>query len=343
MQAPMADTLQAAPTRYYPYENGAYEIKAGLFKLGQHLVHDRVETHAFKIDRDYGRFIANKAAVHREALYRHYLQAACSPALRETICRFLAHRAAEEYPEGLSWDDGSGVFANRWLGWSAKLDMATGTVLHLEHGEGPLADLVADVVPVDAFDFLVMNLTEDVSLVARHAGTQADWVALTHVCAPHHWDPRDKAGRSFAEVHAPVPESPKLAGVADRMMKALIEQGPFIRFAWGMAANDVLNHHSAANHQGDREQAGNEDAVELADMYVRVERQIVWGFPAVDAAMFTIRPFWYPLSDLRQEPERLRQLASGVRSMTDEHLAYKGMTDRLQARLADYLDQIAGR
>jgi hypothetical protein len=334
------DSLQVAPTRYYPYENGAYEIKAGLFKLGQHPVHGQVETQVFKIDREYGRYMANKAAVHRDTLYRHYLQAACPPAQREALCRFMASRAAAEYGDGLAWDEATGVFTNRWLGWSARLDLASGAVRNLEHGSGPLAHLVADVVPVDAFDFLTMNLTEDVSLVVRHPRTQADWVALTHIAAPHHWDPRDKAGRSFAEVHAPVPESPKLAAVSDKMMRAIIEQGPFIRFAWGMAANDVLNHHSAAAHDGDREQAGHEERAELAGMFVRVERQILWGLPEVDAVMFTIRPYWYPLADLRQEPERLRQLAAGVRSMTDEHLAYKGMTERLQARLADYLDQL---
>lgn len=340
MQTAMADVLQAAPTPYYPYENGRYEAKAGLYKLGQHPVHDRIETHVFMIDRDYARYIAGKVEVHRTALHRHYLQAALTPAMRETVTRFMATRVAEEYPDGFTWDAERSVLTNRWLGWSARLDFGTGAVTVVERGDGPLAHLVADVTPLDAFDFLALNVPEDLAIWTREPGTAQEWLPLVHICAPHHWDPREKVGKAFFAVHAPVADAAAMIAAAEKMARAVIEQGPFVRFAWGMAANDVLNHHPDADHAGDRTQEGDEDEAAWAGMFVRVERQTLWGFPDVQAALFTIRPYWYPLAELKQEPERIRQLATALRSMTPAAMEYKGMT-RIRDRLAAYLDRVA--
>jgi hypothetical protein len=340
MQTAMAETLAAAPARYYPYENGKYEVKAGLYKLGQHVIHERIESRAFMIDRDYARYIAGKVAVHGTALYRHYLQAALAPALRVAVTRFMAARMAEEYPEAIQWDGDSAVLTNRWLGWSAQLDIESGAVAIIERGAGPLSHLVAEVTPLDAFDFLALNVPEDLAIWARNPETAEEWLPLMHICAPHHWDPREKVGRNFFAVHAPVAEAAAINAAATKMARAVIEQGPFIRFAWGMAANDVLNHHPEADHAGDRKQEGDEDEAAWAGMFVRVERQTLWGFPAEQGALFTIRPYWYPLAELKQEPERIRQLAAALRSMSPEAMDYKGMT-RIRDRLAAYLDRLA--
>lgn len=58
---------------------------------------------------------------------------------------------------------------------------------------------------MSALDFLGLNASEDLALIARDPRSGRDWLAATHVLNPQHWDPRDKLGRDFAQVHAPIP------------------------------------------------------------------------------------------------------------------------------------------
>ena len=58
---------------------------------------------------------------------------------------------------------------------------------------------------------------------------------------------------------------------------------------------------------------------------MRVERQTLTGFPAAHGALFTIRPYVYPLEVAVQTPEHARALAAALRTMTPEQQIYKGL------------------
>ena len=107
--------------------------------------------------------------------------------------------------------------------------------------------------------------------------------------------------------------------------------------------NDLMNHRPDADHEGDREQTGFEEDAFWMTQFIRVERQTLWGFPELNTAMFTIRPYWYSLTHLMDEPERMRQLASAMQSMTPEAMAYKGMTMTRDALVAFLERHSAGR
>ncbi len=324
--------MRGEPARYFPFEGGRYTVGAGLFRLGVQPVHGRVEGHTFAFDREYGRFVESKVAARARGLYETYLQAALSPALREAALTFALGRLAPDSGGAITWD--GRTLANPWLGWRLDLDLARGSLEGVSRFDAPLAHLVADVTPLDALDALGLNVQEDFSLIARDPVTGRDFLACLHVLNPQHWDPRDKIGRDFVAVHAPVAGSGPMNATAPRLLDAVLHKGPFLRFAWGVSMSARLDHHPAAPPSEDRA-AGTRFAPDCA--YLRVERQTLTGFAAQHGALFTIRPCVYPLADVVRDPERRAQLAAALRSMTPEQVTYKGL-DALMTDLLAWLE-----
>ncbi|MBB5233073.1 heme-dependent oxidative N-demethylase subunit alpha family protein [Deinococcus budaensis] len=333
------------PTVYRPFLNGVYSVSAGLFRLGVQPLPWREdgqpEAHTFALDRDYGRFVASKAAAWRRARHEYAGEAGLTPALREAALDFLARTLAAESGGVMGWDGRR--FSNRALGWAADLGLRWGNVERLERFTAPHADLIGDVTPLNALDFLGLNVPEDLALIARDParageGGGRDWLAAAHVLSPQHWDPRDKLGRDFAAVHAPVAGGGLLSATAPRLVEAVIARGPFVRFAWGVSMGDRLDHHPAAPPDTDRAPATRFDP---GAAFLRVERQTLTGFPEAQGALFTIRPYTYPLREAVARPGDARALAAALRTMTPEQVSYKGLTPLL-ADLLRWLDGQAG-
>ena len=60
-----------------------------------------------------------------------------------------------------------------------------------------------------------------------------------------------------------------------------------------------------------------------------MERQALTGFPDAHGALFTIRPYTYPLREAVANPDHARALAAALRGMTPEQVAYKGLSGLL--------------
>ena len=189
--------------------------------------------------------------------------------------------------------------------------------------------------PFAAFDGLAMQVQEDVCLTRAEGGR--DWLAAGHVCSPGHWSVERKVGLAFAAVHGPVPGIGAINRAAGAYVRTMIERGPFVRFAWGFGTDDRLNHHpdppagvSVDAWRGRRFGPG-------SDWFLRVERQVTWGLPAVNAAAFTIRVSHLPGEAIRADPHRRELLRSALRSMSPAALAYKGLAGSVDA-VVDWLD-----
>ena len=313
-----------SPTVYHPYLNGLYTVSAGLYRLGAQPIEGRLETHTFSFDQTYPLYIAAKVGARNRALHEYYALAGLNAGLRGAVLEFACRTAAHDSGGVLAWD--GATLTNRALGWAGTLDVQRGTLEKLERFPAPHAALVAGVQPLDALDYLAMNVQEDLSiLVAAPDGT--DHLAALHVLLPEKWNPLDKIGRSFAEVHAPVAGSAAMIASAPKLIQAVVSRGPFARFVWGVTPSGRLDHHPNVPPE-----AGLTD--DPAQYLLRVERQTLHGFPAHSGALFTIRAYLYPLRALLCTPEQAAALASGIRSMTPEQLKYKGLTRRGPGLLA---------
>ncbi|UBV41565.1 DUF3445 domain-containing protein [Deinococcus taeanensis] len=326
----------APPTLYRPFMTGTYAVNAGLYRLGHQpipwLDPPAPEHHTFTLDDTYPAFIASKAAAHQRAPHQYMGEAALTPNLREAALTHVACTLATNSAGLITWD--GHTLRNGLLGWQATLHPRWNALDHLQRFPAPHAHLVQHLTPLHALDFLGLNMQEDLALIARDPHTQADWLAATHVLSPQHWDPRDKLGRNFTHVHAPIPGSAPMNATAPRLMDAVIDRGPFIRFAWGLSMTDRLDHHPAAPPDADRHPHTRFDPHHA---YLRVERQTLTGFPDAHGALFTIRPLTHPLTQAVQTPHHAHALATAIRSMTPQQTEYKGLT-HLQDDLLRWLD-----
>ena len=111
-----------------------------------------------------------------------------------------------------------------------------------------------------------------------------------------------------------------------------------MRFAWGLATDQRLNHHPQPpqNEAGDWE--GRRFNAARPELYLRIERQTLSGLADLDAVVFTIRTYFENIGTLRDNPVRCAELTAALRSMGDASLMYKGLAaDR--AAIVDWIER----
>jgi len=170
-------------------------------------------------------------------------------------------------------------------------------------------------------DDVALEIQPDIALVRRRPdGT--DYVAYLHLCAPSHWGAEEKIGRSFFEVHTPVPHFDRVNAVAPKLVEAMIHGRPMERYVWTLESDAYLNHHPvpAPGHDPRLWYGRN---FENGPTHIRTERQTMFGMPELEAAFFLIHVYIEPLEALTDEERRALDLA--VASMSPESRHYKGL------------------
>lgn len=190
--------------------------------------------------------------------------------------------------------------------------------------------LRADGWPADAdtlgpFEEIGLRIAEDIAVV-RMSPERGDWIAALHLCSPSHWRASDKIGRSFLESHAPVPGMEKTIAAAPALLETMVRRGPFVRFTWGLAADDRLNCHP------DGHAVPAFDASRNPPFFVRPERQVLWPLPEIDAFVFVVRVSHIAATDLT--PAERSALRSALLSMPEASRVYKSIAAPLPGILA---------
>jgi len=278
----------ADPARYYPFSSGRYEISPGLMKFGKDLGNGPADQQVFQIDNDFPRYRESKLAVRREDFERYICEARLAPEVRESVTAFMVKRFAKDHP-------------------GRELRFSDETVTP------PYRD------PLDA---IACQIQEDFAIISSNpAGDH--WLSYLHLCSPNHWAAQEKIGRHFAHVHAPVAGIEPINRRADVHVRTMIaaEEG-LVRFAWGLGTDDVLNHHPSR----DAGTAARTFDPKHPRAFVRVERQTIWGFPAVGAALFMIRTYFVDCAELKRSNLPMREaLISAIESMPQSSIVYKGL------------------
>jgi hypothetical protein len=262
----------------------------------------------FDIDDEYQSYIDNKNNCRRE-LDKHLCTHEFSYEVEFEACVWIAHELARSYPTYFSIDESESEFSLQ--------NKRTDTTVSWNRERFQRPERFRSL-----FDALSHQVQEDLAIFRLDRDTGRDWLAAIHLCSPNHWDPREKVGRPFPEIHQPVPAMERTISQYKPMLQSVISKGPFARYAWGIDTDAKLNHHPAgpnrANKMGDR-------------FFVRMERQHLAGLPAVNSFLFTIRTYFVDV-DLLGTEERTA-LAAAIRTMTPASLAYKRMTDLTPALL----------
>ena len=288
------------PAVYFPLVRGVYDVAAGLRPLGTDFGNGPVDGHVFQLDADWPRYRASKLACRADRLGKYVARADLDEPAAAALVDWFSARLTTEHPARF-----------RRHGHHIHCDLT-----------GDAIDLTAD--PFAAFDRLAMQVQEDVCLTRVDDGR--DWLAAGHVCSPSHWSVERKIGLPFTAVHEPVPGIGPINRSAAAFVRLMVDRGPLVRFAWGFATDDRLNHHPEEPPGVDPDDwRGRRFDPAHPRLFLRVERQVTWGLPAASAAAFTIRVSHVDGKAIRADPVRRDLLRAALRSMSPAALAYKGL------------------
>ena len=318
-----------SPAQYFPLERPLYEVAPGLRPFGQDLGNGPLEEKLFQVDSHYHSTIQNKADCRAERISKYCVtDPGFTPELEQFVVRWMARRLVKESPEFFSLiEDASG--GNK-LGLENHL---TGARIQLSpHEDGHIS----------SWDAISSQVQEDLAIQIRGPGPDQDRLVALHLCSPSHWAAEDKIGLNFRSIHAPIPGVEKMNRAAPQLVQAMIDKGPYIRFVWGFATDHRLNHHPIAPPGVDpAEWHGRAYAADRPEnpFSLRVERQVIWGLPEVNASLFVIRVSFIEGSVIREKPEWRDLLIGALKSMSPESRVYKG----LQGSMPQVLEWLGGR
>lgn len=306
---------------YFPLQSGRYEVKPGLFRFPHDFNNGVVDEKVFQFDGLFDRYRAVKLAAREERLGKYYCKHRPTEPVPRQLSQFLIETLCRQAPEyfELSQHD-------KLIQLHCKL---TGETLLLDE-DYQLRDtrgLRHETGYQDILDAIACQLQEDLALI-KLDDSGHELISHLHLCFPNHWSAEAKIGRGFIRAHVPVPEMERINRHIDKLIPALIYKGPYVRFAWGIATDTRLNHHpvAAAGVSQQEWQGRMFDPLNPA-LYLRVERQTLNGLPKLRSVLFTIRTYFYDITQLIKNTEHKAMLISAIHSMTDDELMYKGLKE----------------
>lgn len=247
---------------------------------------------------------------------------------------------AGAYPSAPLVRDGDRLHAPL-AGWSFPADPGAPFELVVERADArAVVGWIAARPPAERpLHALGLALQEDVVWVEPSPDGAAR-AALLHVCWPSGWDPRHKAGLDFAAIHAPVADAAMLRAASVPLSRALLTQGPFVRFVWTLAPDGTRSRHP-------EDDVARPWSARPLDAWFRCERQTsvpippasTWGdgaqgVPVDGGAIFLIRLHVAPLAAVASSDARRTAIADALRSMSAATLDYKGLAAPRDALLA---------
>ncbi len=313
--------MKVLDPKFFPIERGEYAVAPGLRPLGYDFGNGEFDQKIFHISSKFQDYRNNKLECRQERLSKYFCMQDLSPERVNVLARFLISQLAKEYPQYFILKDQvlECIHTKDRLIVDSNFDFLS---FHSEEAINP---------PVlHILDALALQVEEDIALVCRRVDGEGpvDHLGLLHLCSPSHWSAEDKIGMNFFDIHVPIPGIEKINRVADKLVETMINKGPYVRFIWSFVTDQRLNHHPTPPPGIDpvtwKGRSFNEEAA--IPFYFRIERQVTWGFPHVDASLFTIGVTFMSGAEIKHNPYQRDQLISALKSMSPESRVYKGVS-----------------
>lgn len=316
-----------APAVYIPFDSGAYKVAPSLIPLEKPLGNGPADKRVFQLDREFEANLKNTHEARADDLAKYYGVAELSPSVQAAVFSYMIRQLHTEHPRLFTVEDVTGGLRMRCA--------LTGESLLFDPSFNLLPESDGDYT--SSLDALASQVQEDLAIVRVENGR--DWLAALHVTAPNYWDPSEKLGKSFVDIHAPVAGIESLNRSAPTLIAAMIKNARYQRFAWGLTTDRRLNHHPnppAAFDGTPSEWHGRTFNPKDPELYVRIERQVIIGFEDVSAFLFSIRPYFLDCATMH--PKHRSALHSALNSMTSVSRIYKGL-ERSVNQIMQWLDR----
>ena len=296
---------------YIPTE---YNVKPGL--------KNKEEEKHFIIDELYSIYRNEKMDARHEQLEKYYIEEPICPppplkpnghyALMKTVSLWMAEALAKQY-EKISFQPEEELYVlhNDYSNESVWVDEDLNVVQIIKSPNYWFSEDRSEKYPAPAyknlFDAVCSQIQEDVCIL------QDDKLVASHVCLPSWWSPEEKMRKSMKEMHKDVPGMDETS--YEHIWNASLHKGPYIRYNWTLTDTPILNQHPSKNigREFDRE-----------NLFLRIERQVLQGFPEVHGVLFLIRTY---VGDIKTLDKQQRvTLGDVVNKMSADELEYKGLT-----------------
>ena len=308
----------SAPARYTPWSKGIYDVAPSLRPLGADFGNGEQDAHLIQADLDFMRYRVNKEAAYADDRQKYFGLSQLGAPVAAAVTKTAAAHLVRDHPD-LYRADGCTLHCN----------LTNETVEWTPDGMLDRERSVLSIPCTHLLEALAFQVEADLAVVVQEPNG-VDRVAAVHVCAPSHWDPVRKLGQSFFETHTVVPGFDRINAAAPRMVDAMIRQGPFVRFVWGVESDDRLNHHPDPP-EGWTFDAWNGRKFDQEPFWVRVERQTLLGLPEVGAALFVIHAKTMPACEVLSSPTERKALLTALQSMSHDARRYKGVDAHFDA------------
>ncbi len=297
--------------KYLPFLTGTYTTAPGLSPMAKA---EGKEKLIFQIDENYDHYFENKLACRKENIRKYFLEYELRSETIQAANAFLVNQLVKEYPDQFIFQPTAERFS----------------LINKRNNDHFVWDkdwyAVESTIYATLFDALCSQVQEDVAIV--QVDNESEYLTAIHLCSPNHWAPKDKIGKPFTAIHAPVPAMERTLLHYQKMLAAIINGPASTRFAWGIATDTRLNHHPEAPPGIEQHEWDGRKHDENTTWYVRSERQNLIGLPEVNAFLFTIRTYFYEVDELSHHEKLM--LLSAVKSMSQDTLRYKGLTDSVR-------------
>ncbi|NJK34297.1 MAG: DUF3445 domain-containing protein [Oscillatoriales cyanobacterium SM2_2_1] len=239
----------------------------------------------FTGDRTLGCYTKSKKILLAQREPHCYREQNLAAVVRLAVSQWLARRLAEEHPQRFGVRDGA--------------------LINLVSGQS------FGVTEPSFLRRAGQEVAEDLAVIQIEGDHH--WLSLLHVCFPSGWRVADKIGRTFAAIHAPVAGMTPLNRKEHQIVRAMVTKPPMVRFTWGLTGDRHLNHDPDFY----------QPILPPPHYYLRVERQVIWGLPDVQAAVFTIRTYLRDCLGLNPQEQLL--LYRAIATMDTPSCAYKSI------------------
>ena len=146
----------------------------------------------------------------------------------------------------------------------------------------------------------------DEDLIIHRMDDDKDYVSSIHVCLPSHWLPEDKIGKSFDEIHRPIPMN---LSNSKKLVRAIMN-GCFERFVWSVAYKKKYNSHPRFKRDF--------FDPKKPELFIKIERQVTVGFE--NFCLFILRQYLIEEKDIDKIA-----LLNSLKKMNSEQKKYKSL------------------
>ncbi len=160
---------------------------------------------------------------------------------------------------------------------------------------------------------LAMNVEEDIAIL------KSGKVIAICFCSPSGFIPAQIVGKSFHEIHQPVPDSDLLLKMSDKLTSMMSDssRGSYRRYVWTITSNPSMSQHPSLKNKIIPES--------IDDLYFRSESQTTIPIGDNVHMLFAVKVEMNPLSSIWEDCEKRNLLINSIDSMSDAMLDYKNL------------------